>query len=385
MPSWSRCLLATCIALTALALFEFAPSAAHAQAPEPCIQIYDVAGLDGIRSNLAGHYCLKNDIDLSGVSRFRPIGGIRNPFAGSLDGGGYTIKNMTIVCGQNRSACGLFGVMSGTVSNLILSDANVRHPREASTGALAGFVNSGEVTNVHSSGLVSGFLVGGLVGQIYNGTITRSSSSASVQGLWHAGGLFVQLTSGMVMDSYATGSVTGAYSAGGLGSAVSGNAEKAHVLRCFATGIVSATGTSDNRGFAGGIVAAVYDTGEISDSYSTSPVNSNSTFGVGGAVGVIYDGSLKRVISVGNVSGIGVGKGGLVGLILEEGRARHSSWDNQASGQTTSALGRGRKTKNLTKALPEGFDPDVWTIIPGESYPYLIGVTPEELIPRPPI
>ena len=73
---------------------------------------------------------LTDDIDLSSVSNFTPIGTydttdwIPVPFSGTFDGGGHTIINLTISGGDY---VGLFGYVGqgGTVKNVALTDVNV--------------------------------------------------------------------------------------------------------------------------------------------------------------------------------------------------------------------------------------------------------------------
>ena len=45
---------------------------------------------------LSGSYILMNDIDLSGISNWTPIGDESNPFTGKLLGAGFTISGMQI-------------------------------------------------------------------------------------------------------------------------------------------------------------------------------------------------------------------------------------------------------------------------------------------------
>ena len=64
--------------------------------------------LDEIRNNLSGYYILGNDIDLSSISEWTPIGTEEEPFKGTLDGQGYSINNLTITS-DNLDVVGLFG------------------------------------------------------------------------------------------------------------------------------------------------------------------------------------------------------------------------------------------------------------------------------------
>jgi hypothetical protein len=56
---------------------------------------------------------------------------------------------------------------------------------------------------------------------------------------------------------------------------------------------------------------------------------------------------------------------------VNAGSVTSSYWDTQTSGQLNSAGGAGLTTAQLKAALPLGFTPAVWGIIPKVTYPYL--------------
>src|SRR5262249_47779668 len=129
-----------------------------------------------ISGNLGGHYALGSDIDATATTNwnqglgFSPIG-VNNitPFTGTLEGLGHTIGNLTINA-PGISETGLFGAIgaSGVVQNLGLVGGSVTG-KEDIGGLVA--INSGRITNVHSSLAVNGgswaMSVGGLAG--FNG------------------------------------------------------------------------------------------------------------------------------------------------------------------------------------------------------------------------
>ena len=94
------------------------------------------AELQAINNDVTGSYELGNDIDMTGVEDFVPIGydGV-DAFTGSFDGKGYVISNLTIDASDlysNHSigdgAAGLFAfVDTGVViQNVILTNHNRR-------------------------------------------------------------------------------------------------------------------------------------------------------------------------------------------------------------------------------------------------------------------
>ena len=71
---------------------------------------------------------LGDDIDMSGVSDFIPIGVWEsgNYFCGVFDGKGHTIKNLTITTDLGNSNNGLFGTLAGTVCNLNMENCYIK-------------------------------------------------------------------------------------------------------------------------------------------------------------------------------------------------------------------------------------------------------------------
>ena len=79
------------------------------------------------------YFKLGNDIDMNGVA-FEGIGSIFNQFSGYFNGDNRTISNLTI--NSQEGNIGLFVYMTGSVSNLILSGANITGRYEI--GGIAG-------------------------------------------------------------------------------------------------------------------------------------------------------------------------------------------------------------------------------------------------------
>jgi len=168
------------------------------------------------------HFTLMADIDLSGLdgkegrSGFNVIGTGPVPFAGVFEGDGHRVSHLTIA---GVHYLGLFGRLesSAKVKNLGVVDVNI-------TGSgfyMGGLVgeNDGTVTQCYSTGTVNGSgNVGGLVGRNHN-TVTQSYSAAGVSGtVWGVGGLVGFNFRGNVTHCYSTGAVSGYYVGGLLGS-----------------------------------------------------------------------------------------------------------------------------------------------------------------------
>jgi hypothetical protein len=297
--------------------------------------------LNAVRDNLAGNYILMNDLDstTAGYEKlasstanqgkgWQPIGTDDSPFSGTFDGGGHSVRNLSIDR-LDESEVGLFGGVeqSGIVMNICLTDAAVRG--YDNVGALVGY-NHGIIENSCSGGHVTGSeFVGALVGA-NNGTLSDSHSTGSTSGISLAGGL-VGDNNGTVSDSYSTSSVTGGNFTGGL-VGVNRYSGIGTISNCYSTGTV--VGIDSTGGLAGlnyGSVNDCYSTGRVTGDGLAHKVgslvgwnagnvtNSHSTgkvagyTWVGGLVGLNDGGTISKCYSTSDVSGLGQWAGGLAG------------------------------------------------------------------------
>jgi PGF-pre-PGF domain-containing protein len=300
--------------------------------------------------NLDVYFALGNDIDASATigweNGFLPVGtGANNNFTGSLDGRGHKIINLYI----NRSGTdnvGLFGFVGsgGVVENVGLENENVSG--KSYVGGLVGRDDYGTVSNCYSTGLVSGSInyVGGLVGFNNYGTVSNSYATGSVSGNDGIGGLVgVNNNAATVSNSYSTGTVSGNLNSGGLVGQSSGI-----VSDCYSTGSVS------GGSYVGGLVGQNYKK-IVSNSYSTGSVSGSSY--VGGLAGR-NGGTVSNCYSTGSVSGSSY-VGGLVGYRQSGTTVSNSFWDNDTSGQSTSAGGKGKTTENMKNV--QTFTDNAWS------------------------
>ena len=252
-------------------------------------------------ANLSTNFALGSNIDASSTSiwnsgaGFTPIGKNGARFAGSFNGLGHTISNLSINL-PSTSRVGLFGENAryANISNVGLVGGSVSG--DNSIGGLVG-ANYGSISNSYATVAVSGkTYVGGLVGA-NNDTITNSYATGAVSGIDGVGGLVGMAygrvngydnNSGAITYSYATGAVSGIANVGGL----VGNSEIARISNSYATGTVS--GNSDIGGLLGRSGGS-----NISNSYATGRVSGSSY--VGGLVGAeFYHGYYRIVASISN-------------------------------------------------------------------------------------
>ena len=231
--------------------------------------VYNADGLLNVAELVNGgksdiNITLDTDIDLTGKN-WTPIGtSFSNKYTGTFDGGGHTIKGLTVT--TNDQFVGLFGSIgyAGTVKNVMMEDVQITSNRSSGfAGGVAGY-SDGTIENCSVSGSVSGTVyVGGVVGAQWGGSITGCSSSATVKGMVDVGGVAGQTNVDVTLTAcYATGDVTleidpiKNISGGGLVGFNGGSG----VLACYATGNVTSTGSSTGKVHIGGFLGDNYTT-----------------------------------------------------------------------------------------------------------------------------
>ena len=231
--------------------------------------VYNADGLMNVAELVNGgktdiNITLTADIDLTGKN-WTPIGtSFSNKYTGTFDGGGHTIKGLTVT--TYDQFVGLFGSIgnAGTVKNVMMEDVQITSNRSSGfAGGVAGY-SDGTIENCSVSGSVSGTVyVGGVVGAQWEGSITGCSSSATVKGMVHVGGVVGQTNGSATLTAcYATGNVTleidprKNIAGGSLVGFNGGNGVRA----CYATGNVTSTGSSTGNVHIGGFLGDNYTT-----------------------------------------------------------------------------------------------------------------------------
>src|SRR5579883_2181126 len=286
-------------------------------------QITDVYGLQGMGSNstlVADSYKLVNNIDASGTSTwnnnggFEPLGNSGTKFSGSLNGQGYAINTLTINFPSTARDEGLFGYLSGSISNTVFNNPTI----------------TGYTGNTQSTGTAAGAATGSFT-NIYVNNTTVTAGGGSVGGL-------VGNDVGSVSQSYVTGTLT-------------------------------VTGTGNIGGFIG-----VTSGNTIQDSFSSVVVTANSATHPGAFVGSNQGATITHDYATGDVIG-GSGAGGFVGS-NSSGTVTSSYFDSQTTGRSSSSAGTAETTTNMmTQSTFSGWDfTSTWSILAGQSYPYLQSV-----------
>ena len=193
-------------------------------------QIASAEQLNLIRENLAGHYILIADIDLSGYENWEPIGAFRSlsdapedaevlhpdyAFTGTFDGAGHTISNLTVSAASPMGA-GLFGCASGTENG------------EA-------YIGNFTLENINVSGF---YLVGGAVGlqfmncKVSDITLQGENKLSGAQGI---GGI-VGTGFDLISNCTATADITVIGDDGACAGIIAGGTTMSSIVNCEAVG-----------------------------------------------------------------------------------------------------------------------------------------------------
>lgn len=253
------------------------------------------------------------------------IGGDGNPFNGTFIGVGTpVIKGLNI--DEDADYQGLFGNVSGTVSNIELKGVKIRGGK--STGGVAGYV-TGTISNCSVSGSVTGKSdAGGIVGYS-GGNVKLCAFSGAVNGEGNVGGIAGRVGANTVDTCLNTGTINGTGPVGGIAGYQTGGAI---VRNCRNEGTVNAgaqrsggiTGLSESaakiqnshnggtvfakNGYAGGIVGGNGTGATVENCYNIGRITGSSSIG---ALAGQNSGTLKAsyFLAGSAVASIGAGSG----------------------------------------------------------------------------
>lgn len=228
------------------------------------------------------HYLQTADIDFSTLNTplsqwdegkgWNPVGHESQNFTGSYNGDGYAI-NALFINRPEQNNIGLFGwAHNATISNVKISNADITGKERVA--ALVGYFSCDQdyrddpysnyqVTHASSTGTINGdYIVGGLVGWLFNATVINSNSKCNVNGNENVGGL-VGNSNANVYRSFSNGDVAGIKRVGGLCGDAGGK-----IINAYSTGKVTRKSGSETS-FGSFVGAAV---GEIENCYAAGKV-----------------------------------------------------------------------------------------------------------------
>ena len=187
------------------------------------------------------------DIDMS-AHYWEPIGysdvacsaTTTRTFKGNYDGQYYTISNLKTVLPYD--CVGMFGcVDGGTITNTFVVSGNFNCTSSGYMGGLVGQMTNGTITNSEAAVTMtggSGTYIGGLAGEA-SGTIHSCSAMPVMSGGTTMGGLVGRLAGGTLKNSFANATLTTSNTVGGLIGSNGGTMDN-----CYVRGTTSFTGTT---------------------------------------------------------------------------------------------------------------------------------------------
>ena len=415
-------------------------------------EIQTVEDLINIYDDMSGHYVLLNNIDfaeagsyagdevnedyrpnhatpsLATNAGFPPIERKNRAFTGTLDGGGYVIRNLYIR-GQDEAALfvetagatitdlGLenvyisgsaFGSLGGIVANYgggLLRDCyvtgEIRGVKATRMGGLIGASRNGAtITNCYVTATLSveglDSSIGGLVGDSYDvltiensyvtATLSAEGTDSDIGGL--VGGSYNVLT---IEDSYTTGDMSLLNSVGNTGGLVGLSDISLTITNSYTTGTIQ--GSYHTGGFVGSTTGG--STTTIGNCYTTGAVSTagtltnlaNETRAAGGIVGLNRDVLvITNTYATGAVTATGGTAGGLIGFSKDSPTVNKSYWNSQTTGQTTSTGGGTAQTTEQLQGLTAtttGWSADDWDFGSDSQYPALRRTTGELFCDQP--
>lgn len=270
------------------------------------------------------YFKVMNDIDMSGTN-FTPIGtSFQKRFAGVVDGGNFTIRNLSI--DYQEAFAALFGMCDTTcvIKNIKLDNANILTVNNYG-GSLVAW-NYGAMDNCHITNSVIGVqgqVAGGLAGLIYTGMTNCSATNVQVTGLggW-CGGLVGEVHT-IFTNCFADNVTVYAYpgggtAAGGLAGMISScQAENLHFAGTMNGYRYGAPSTGSTGILAGGITGNL-SVSSLKNAYSVGTVMGRNTYcEVGGIAGRVLGSSIENAYFRGSMgSYYSRNAGGLTGRVV---------------------------------------------------------------------
>lgn len=203
-------------------------------------------------------FVLTDNIDLSSVDNWTPIGNNNKAFCGNFNGNNYTISNLTIDTSSDYQ--GLFGVIKGSeIKNLQLENFYIKTTGK-SVGSLSANVNGATISNIVVKNATccnissSSGSSGGIIGSLFQSTVTdcniyESNVSGSSSGIY-VGGAFGYVGYSTINNCKSVVNCNGVRMVGGF----VGYALYSNITQCESYGTVA--GVSDVGGFCGYVVSS---------------------------------------------------------------------------------------------------------------------------------
>ncbi len=298
-----------------------------------------------------------------------PIGNNAAPFAGTFDGGGYTVSGLYLNAPSTMSQ-GLFGfVQNATIQNVGVVNSYMLGKKYI--GGVVGYCFHTTIDSCYNSGTVVGTstFIGGVLGandsntntttiiNCYNtGSVSSTYSGADA----NVGGIAGRSTH-MTQYCYNTGNISGYSAIGGIVGTTAGTIE-----RCYNIGTVVSSASAGNA-YAGGISGYVGNFTSIQNCYNAGNISGSASF-IGGIGGKFSTSAMASYCyNSGSVCGSDYDVGAIAGYATAA--PVYCYYDKQIAGSsrgTQSSDSAGSCEGKLTSEMTSGTPFDGWSGISGE-------------------
>lgn len=211
--------------------------------------IEDAADLEAFRDKVNGGdkgLCAKLTADITLTGDWNPISSnatyTTDAYAGTFDGDGHTISGLKISnVAVNQ---GLFAFINGATIQNLKVNGTISCGTKNYIGGIVGKMQSGTISKCSFSGSVTGGYAGGIVGALNSASVTiqNCSNTADVTGTFAGGILGYWRTSATIENCYNTGKIVGTTKAAGIAGQLNNGA----ITNCYNIGEIS--GNSDMGG-----------------------------------------------------------------------------------------------------------------------------------------
>ena len=340
------------------------------------IKLYTANDLEKLYTYPNASFSLMNDIDLSSIPEWLPVGdGVYSFFTGHFEGNGHTISNVNVNTASisSRNSFGFFGTIDGAtiqnvnIKNFTFSSTNIN--QSYTVGALFGrsSIISGKSCTISNCKVEGSFTIGpqssskpvyagGIAGLVTSSTIDSCINEINITNAYYAGGIVAYDSKCKYSNCLNLGNISASTVAGGI---VGYENNSIQIKNCINNGMINGPESAGGIcGWAGYGFTGSYcvNTGKI-----TSTAKSTNQ-GTGGIVGAAYDANqgvfpyikLTYCYNTGSISGINCG--GLFGYTFNA-TVKDSYNNSSVSGSDYSGgIGgaAGGNTKNMTQCLASG-------------------------------
>lgn len=286
-----------------------AASVDYTTTPEMVDNVYQISMISELlwaAENPDNDYMLIADLDLTQQDSWTPIGSEAKPFSGSFDGNGHTIK---VAINDTREDSGIyeqgiFGYVTGDVSNLTVDGTINAKFYSGYVGAIAANVAGGTILNCTNNAVINAestnnvLHVGGIVGAVRN----SETAVSLVDGAVNNGAITVNAKSVNSDDTYLGNGTTGAV--GGILGFVSCESG-VNIGRSINNALITVYGGKDNIGGIVGQTSTNLYTGFANITYCANKgdITAYSVEGerAAGIIGYTKGGKIEYCYNIANI------------------------------------------------------------------------------------